>query len=881
MRITDRRFALSVVLFLAFFGPASARTDLNPRLDIGETSAGNYLAAMIAGAKQDTGAASFYWREALRGDPRNTEIMDRAFVTTLADGNFAESARLAERITQRDKRNSLGLVMLGVRSLKNRQYQQARDQFGRAGPTGPRGRSSDLTASLLSAWALVGLGETTRALETLDRAAKDPALVAYRNFFGGLMADVGGSRAEAERRLRAANDGEPMVLRVADAYARLLARLGKTEDAKKVYARFQANGQRQPLIEKPVADLAAGRIPDPLVTTVPQGAAEVFYGLGTLGGRSGDDIAAIVYLQLASYLDPDNEIVAMTLAELFEQVGQYDRASEAYARVDAASPLRSRAVVRNAVSLDKLDRGDQALSLLQNELKQHPKDSDAADTLAALLRQKKRWADSADAYTSAINEIGAPTRRNWGLFFGRGIANERAKRWPEAEADLKKALSLLPENPTEPQDKRDRAQVLNYLGYSWVDMNLHVDEAFPMLKQAVELSPTDGYIVDSLGWGYFRQSRFEDSVRELERAIELRPGDPTINDHLGDAYWRVGPQARGALPVEPRARPEARAGRAAENPRQDRERSGRTRKIGRAARQRRDPEAQRRLSRPVEDDAPHERARAKVNLTLHVIGRRPDGYHDLESLVAFADVGDLLELRVGLDLGLVVVGPAADATGRLEDNAVLKAARLFAARFPDARTGAFRLDKRLPVAAGIGGGSADAAAALRLLARINDMDEGAPVLFEIARVVGADVPVCLAGQPCMMRGIGERLSPIVMPTLPALLVNPRVPVETPRVFEALGLALGQVARQESEDGDALDHLRAGVNDLQIPAMRVEPVIATLLNALGELPRARLVRMSGSGGTCFALFDDKVDADVAKGILAAAHPQWWIESTRIG
>ena len=525
---------------LASLTPVLARTDFNPRVDIGETSAGNYLAALIAGAKHDTASASVYWREALRGDPRNSEIMDRAFVTTLADGNFSDALRLAERVTQRDKRNSLGYVLLGSRALKNRQFQQARELFAKAGANGPRARNTDLTASLLSAWALVGLGETTRALDVLDKAAKDPSLDSYRNFFGGLMADVGGARAEAEKRLRAANEADPLVLRVADAYARLLARLGKLDEAKKVYARFSERGAPQPLLEKPLADLAAGRAPDPLVSTVPQGAAEVFYGLGTLGGRAGDDIAAIVYLQVASYLDPDNDIVAMTLAEFFEQGGQYERASDAYARIEPASPLRPRAVLREAVSLDKLDRGDAALQLLDAELKKRPKDVDAADTLAALLRQKKRWVESADAYSRAIDAIGTPTRRNWNLFFGRGIANERAKRWPQAEADLKTALSLVPETPTEPQDKRDRAQVLNYLGYSWVDMDVHVDEAFPMLKQAVELSPTDGYIVDSLGWGYFRQGRFEEAARELERAIELRPGDPTINDHLGDAYWRVG-----------------------------------------------------------------------------------------------------------------------------------------------------------------------------------------------------------------------------------------------------------------------------------------------------------------------------------------------------
>jgi len=533
-----RVLALSVAILAVSEAPtpALARTGSPNSFDFAETSAGNYLAALIAGAKRDTVAGAVYWREALRGDPRNKDILTRAFAVTLADGDFDNAERLAKRIVAHDKKNGLARILLGVEAMKARKYVKARKEFGLAGG---RGAQADLTASLLTAWTEVGSGRLSKALAANDRVVRDPGLVAYRDFFGGLMADVGGDRAEALRRLEAAYKADPSVIRVADAYARVLARDGKSDEALKIYEKLLEDGP-QPLVEQPYADLKAGRIPDPLIGTVTEGAAELFYGLGTLGGRSGDELAALIYLQLASYLDPRNEVVRFTMAEVFEHMEQFDRAADFYATVPDNSPLKSRAVIRYAISMNKLKRGDEGIEALKAEIARVPDDFDAADTLAALLRTKKEWLASAEVYSAALARIKEPARQNWNLFFGRGIAYERAKQWPKAEADLQEALKLIPAEPTTPVDRRDRAQVLNYLGYSWADKSLNIAAAFEMLKKAVELAPTDGYIVDSLGWAYYRQGRYDDAVRELERAVELKPADPTINDHLGDAYWRVG-----------------------------------------------------------------------------------------------------------------------------------------------------------------------------------------------------------------------------------------------------------------------------------------------------------------------------------------------------
>uniref|UniRef100_E6VE98 4-diphosphocytidyl-2-C-methyl-D-erythritol kinase n=1 Tax=Rhodopseudomonas palustris (strain DX-1) TaxID=652103 RepID=E6VE98_RHOPX len=283
-------------------------------------------------------------------------------------------------------------------------------------------------------------------------------------------------------------------------------------------------------------------------------------------------------------------------------------------------------------------------------------------------------------------------------------------------------------------------------------------------------------------------------------------------------------------------------------------------------------------------------ARAKVNLTLRVVGRRIDGYHELESVVAFADCADRLELQPGAALSLATTGPGAQDCGDSADNLVLKAARLLSERVPNLTTGAFILDKHLPVAAGIGGGSADAAAALRLLARANDLAADDPRLVEAARLTGADVPVCLPSRPCMMAGVGEKLSPLPLPRLPAVMVNPRVPVVTKDVFAALGLKPGSLTVGATDVlaapawpdagaplADWIATLEAGTNDLEPPALKVEPVVGTVLAALRATAGVQLARMSGSGATCFALYADDASARAAADMLRTAQPGWWVHA----
>jgi 4-diphosphocytidyl-2-C-methyl-D-erythritol kinase len=281
-------------------------------------------------------------------------------------------------------------------------------------------------------------------------------------------------------------------------------------------------------------------------------------------------------------------------------------------------------------------------------------------------------------------------------------------------------------------------------------------------------------------------------------------------------------------------------------------------------------------------------APAKVNLTLHVLGRRPDGYHELESLVAFAGIGDRLTFRPGDRLELAVSGPTGAAAGTGDDNLVLKAARGLAARAEGLRPGRFTLDKQLPVAAGLGGGSSDAAAALRLLAEFNGLSLDDERIRAAAQATGADVPVCLDPRARMMRGIGEILSaPMHLPELPAVLVNPGVAVPTKDVFAALA-APRLAGPPEPDEFIAIDTdaaslvplLAARRNDLQTPAIKLQPVIAEVLRGLERSANCLLARMSGSGATCFGLFGSSGTAEEAARRMQAAHPDWWVCATNL-
>ena len=494
------------------------------KLEIGDSQPGNYLSALIASADRDTLAAEVYYREALRADPRNPDLLERAFAAALSNGDEPSADALAERLLVRDPSNSLARLSIAVHDIEQGQFAAARAHLA----SGEAMRARDLTTALLTAWSYAGQSDLRHALDTLDRI-RDPSVLAFRDYHAGLIASLLGDSAEAQRRLKSAYDNDKSSLRFADAYARALDAQGDVAGATKVYQDFSVVIPHHPLIERALADLKANESLQPLVHDAKEGAAEALYGLGSAGSRQGDELPALVYLRLSLYLRPSNDLTAVTLASLFEQLKQGDQVIAAYQMVSASSPLKLGADIQIALELDSMGKTDEATQRLTQIIAARPHDVETLSALAELQRSAKKYVEAAATYDQAIAAVAIPQRDNWTLFYFRGICYERSNQWPKAEADFKKALELNPDQP----------MVLNYLGYSWVDKGLNLEEAFKMLRRAVELQPNDGYIVDSLGWAHFKLGQYQEAAQTLEKAIDLKPADPVLNDHLGDAYWRI------------------------------------------------------------------------------------------------------------------------------------------------------------------------------------------------------------------------------------------------------------------------------------------------------------------------------------------------------
>jgi tetratricopeptide (TPR) repeat protein len=498
----------------------------SPQQIRGLTASGSYLAARHAGQMRDALAAAAFYRAALKRDPKNNELRDRAFVSLLVGGNVKEAVRFAERISRSDKNDRVARLVLGVHALMQKHYRTARRDLSRS----VRGPITDLTATLLSAWSLYGSGNPKDAVAQIDRLTGPDWYAIFKDLHAGMILDLSGNKKEAGKRFAHAYKLDASALRVVEAYGSWTSRNGSLKHAQEIFEAFNKVLPDHPLVAAALEKLKRGEKLRPLVESAQTGAAEALYGLGASLGRRGGEDLGLVYLQLSLYLAPNHPLALLSLADLYEALKKPDLAIKAYERVPATSPLHRNAAIQMAANLDSLGRADEAEKQLKALIKVHPKDLEAIMALGNVLRGHKKFAECGDVYSKGVDTIAHPEKANWVIFYFRGICYERSHQWPKAEADLKKALKLFPEQP----------HVLNYLGYSWIDQGVNLDQGMDMIKRAVKQRPDDGYIVDSLGWAYFRLGNYPEAVKQLERAIELKPEDPTINDHLGDAYWRIG-----------------------------------------------------------------------------------------------------------------------------------------------------------------------------------------------------------------------------------------------------------------------------------------------------------------------------------------------------
>jgi len=491
----------------------------------GTTLLGSYLAGHIARDERDNESAALYYRRALSKDPGNEEILDEAFRLELAAGEFDAARSLAERLVKRQNNNLNAHIFLGVDAYKKRDFTLADEHFKLAQRTTSQ---DDPTLKLARAWVLVAEGQGDKALATLQPSGRTGWEMLFETVQRAFMADLARKKAVAEEAYKLIYDKKSPNTRITEAYARHIAVYGSNKEAQALLE--EAGVEATPLGKQLLSELKAGKTPKLIVANAEEGLAETFLGIGQkLTAQNGLDEAQI-YFRLALYLNPASDIAKLELAELYSNLEQYPKAIAVIDKIRDPSPYSLNAQIRKALYFNALQKPDDAITLLKALLEKNPADQQILQTAAAIESARKKYDAAIPYYDRAITLLGTPSKKDWQLFYLRGVAYERTKQWPKAEPDFKEAIELDPE----------QGAVLNYLGYSWLDQNMNIPEAFDLIKKAVKLRPSDGYIIDSLGWAYYLQKDYEQAVKHLDKAVELRPEDPTLNDHLGDVYWRLG-----------------------------------------------------------------------------------------------------------------------------------------------------------------------------------------------------------------------------------------------------------------------------------------------------------------------------------------------------
>lgn len=487
---------------------------------------GSYLAARQAQALRDTTSAAEFYTQALAQNPDDPELMRRAFTLLAAEGRIEEAAALAEKLRALGSGVQMTGLVRAVHAAKLGQFARAESELAAL----PEGGYNSFIGPLLRAWLIAARGEPQRAVVGLAALGQTRGFEMFENFHAALILDQAGEMKAAGPYYERAEASGASYLRLVQATASYYARSGQAERARSALAGFDNDGGES-VVRGNRPELASGPLPtEPLVRTPTEGMAEALFDLASLLNQQNLDDLAMVMVRLSLYLQPDLDIGLLLAADILEDSDREEQAIAMYRRIPSNSPLAWSARLRSATLLDELGSTDAAITTLAALAEERPTRPDALIAMGDLLRGKERFAEAVTAYDRATARIGAIEPRHWALLYSRGIALERSKQWPRAEADFLKALELNPDQP----------YVLNYLGYSWVEHGIHLDKALIMIETAVKLRPEDGYIVDSMGWVLFRLGRFAEAVPHLERAVELRPSDPTINDHLGDAYWRVG-----------------------------------------------------------------------------------------------------------------------------------------------------------------------------------------------------------------------------------------------------------------------------------------------------------------------------------------------------
>ncbi|MFZ2103692.1 MAG: tetratricopeptide repeat protein [Oricola sp.] len=530
-----KRTAVTAALLLAGFlaSPAMAERTTGEELKAARSLSGAFLAAESARTEFDFDAAVKYYQDAVSFDPDNVGLQQELLIALITNGQFEDALPIAEKLKKDPEIERVSRTVLGIEAIRARAWLQAQSAL----ILSVESDLERLLSTVMTSWAKYGAGDVDGALSALDALEGPDWYGLFTAYHGALIADAAGRKADAAQRYEAAmnntagGSASPQTyLRLAETYAGFLARDGKTEDAEGVIERGLSIAPANPTLLSLQADKGdiakkALRVADPST-----GAGEMLFNVATTINRDGAETFATLYLELARALTPNNPQIYFELAGIAERLGLAERAIRFYDQVPEGTPFGRLAHLQKGLNLADMDRNEEAKTILIAAVDEDTADYRGYLALGGVYASLKEYGEAAKLYERAIANIDTNSAQFWPLYYRMGIAYERIKEWDKAEATFKRALELSPNQP----------DVLNYLGYSWIDMNTKLDEGLDMIRKAVEMRPRDGYIVDSLGWAFYRLGRFDEAVTELEKATDLRPRDAIINEHLGDAYWRVG-----------------------------------------------------------------------------------------------------------------------------------------------------------------------------------------------------------------------------------------------------------------------------------------------------------------------------------------------------
>lgn len=489
-------------------------------------NSGAYLAARVASSGGDYSAAAFWFSEALKSDPTNPVLLEGATISLMGLGDFAAAAPHARALGDQGDRGQLGLLALVAEAAKQGDYAEIEALLA-------KGRSGGAVFdALIGAWAKAGRGEMTEAVAAFEQIRKIPDQDVFGAFHLALALATVGDFEGADRVLASEAGVKARGLRrVVLAHAEILSQLERNDEAIALLDEVFVPGQDTAVVSLRERLANGETLPWTLVQTPEQGMAEAFYTIASaLRGEGIGSGYPLLLSRATTYLRPDHTEALLTAASLLNEDGQPELAAATYALVPNTAPEHYLAEIGRAETLMAAGKTEAALEAMQALSRAYPKLRMVHVTYGDMLRRESRFEDATKAYDTAIALTSETDPEDWRLYFSRGICHERQKRWPLAEADMRKALELSP----------NQAQVLNFLGYSYLEMNQNLDEALSLIERAVAANPNSGAITDSLAWAYFRLGRYQDAVEPMERAATMEPVDPVVTDHLGDVYWAVG-----------------------------------------------------------------------------------------------------------------------------------------------------------------------------------------------------------------------------------------------------------------------------------------------------------------------------------------------------